>query len=122
MSGAEIREDVVQALREVARDVGDGSYSIQIRRDPKKQDPWTPAIGPDGVPVSIPAMLSDWTREEKEDEGILSTDIKVLMAAGFIEPLTGDAAILSGIEYEVKNVGLVRPSGSVLYYKLHLRK
>lgn len=122
MTVNQVQAEITAALRQVSNELGTGPFVVGIRTDPKKTDPWTFSPGSGRTPVSVPAMRSKWTKGEKEDDGILESDFKVIISAEFVVPKIDDVAIINRAEYKIKNVMPSSPAGEPLYYTLQLRR
>jgi len=122
MSGAQIAQEVAAALREVARDVGEGIYLaklIQVASAPST--PWDSA-GETTVETELDAMVSDYAQSLIDGTLIRQGDKRVMVEATGPEPTQADKLEIDGVIYQIVNVKPLKPSGVALYYTLQCRR
>jgi hypothetical protein len=121
MSGAQIAAEVAAALREVARDVGDGEFLVTILTP--ASSPANPWDTPPGAPTEteLPAMVQDYPQSMIDGTLIQQNDRRVMLAATELKPDTADKLQIGSVVYRILNVREVGPSGVALYYELQAR-
>lgn len=128
MSGSQIAAEVFQALVEVAKDVGDGEFTVTLRKPPAPQEaPWdTPSGSETGH--ELPALVSTYsmttraTAYQKDGTLIMADDRKVVLPSTGVVPTPDDKLIIGGHAYRIMSVNEAAPSGVTLYYVLHCRR
>ena len=71
--------------------------------------------------LKLKAVRSQYGQFEKSTMSIQAGDIKLLVEAGLGEPLIDDNLLFDGINYRVMQVNITSPSGTDVFYELHLR-
>lgn len=123
MSGDQIAREVADALREVAAEVGDGTFLVTLRVvTGEPVNPWDTDTSA-SQNFEVPAMVSDYPRDMIDGTLIRATDKRVLIAAenGTV-PTTSMIAVISGVEHTIVSVDELAPSGVALYYECQCRK
>jgi len=121
VSGDSIAREVDDALREVARDVGDGSFLVTLK---------TPAGGsatPWGTTADtfteseLPAMVSSYPFDMIDGTLIRATDKRVMVSAVGAVPTTADKLEIDGVDHAIVMVKPLAPSGVPLFYECQCR-
>lgn len=121
MSGASIAAEVNAALAEVARDVGNGEFSVTLL-EPATQpvNPWdTPAGAPTEHQVN--ALVSDYPQSMIDGTLIQQGDKRIMLSAVGPRPEVNWRVIDRGISYAIMMIREIGPSGVALYYELQGR-
>lgn len=71
--------------------------------------------------LKLKAVRSQFDQSEKSTLSIQASDIKLLVEAGLGAPLINDDLLFDGVKYRVMQVNTVSPSGTDVFYELHLR-
>ena len=103
---------------------GRGRSMTLRKRTPAAYDPTTGAAGVAqfdtecvGAQFPFPALLIDGTRVQTGDQKVL------LSAAGLtVEPDTGDQMLIGGSVFSIVSVQPIGPDGTVVVYKLQVRR
>ncbi len=122
MSGASIAQEVAAALREVAVDVGEGSYVIELQTKANEAvNPWDA----DASSISahkIPALVSRYSKEVIDGKLIKETDKRVMLSADEgVVPNTTMTVAINGEAHTIVDVAEVSPSGTALFYYIQAR-
>lgn len=121
MSGAFIAAEVDAALREVAGDVGSGSFTVTIKRtDGGSSTPWG-GVESTVIEFEAPAMVSMYPKALVDGTLIRTEDRRVFLSATGVAPTVDDKASFDGCDYSILNVTPYAPSGVPLYYELQAR-
>ena len=121
MSGADIANEVDAALREVARDVGDGEFLVTLQvPSSAPANPWsTPAGAP--TETELPALVSDFPQSMIDGTLIQMGDRRVMVSARGPKPTTADKLVIGSVTYRIISVRETGPSGVPLYYMVQAR-
>lgn len=121
MSGASIAAEVNAALAEVARDVGDGSFTVTLLEPAAQpENPWdTPAGSPTEHEVN--AIVQDYPASMIDGTLIQQGDKRIMISATVIRPEVNWRVIDRGVSYAIMMVREIGPSGIALYYELQGR-
>lgn len=128
MSGGQIAAEVFQALVDVAKDVGDGEFTVTLRKPPAPQEtPWdTPSDSE--TEHELPALVSSYsmttraTAYQVDGTLILADDRKVMLPSTGVVPTPDDKLVIGDHAYTIMSVNEAAPSGVTLYYILHCRR
>ena len=121
MSGASIAAEVDAALREVARDVGSGTYTVTlVEPAPQAPNPWTPASGT-AMQYTVPAMVSRYPNNMIDGTLIQATDKRVMLSAVGPTPEVDWAVIIDGVSHAIMMIRPLQPSGVPIYYECQCR-
>ena len=122
MSGQSIAQEISAALAEVARDVGEGQFTVTILR-PATQ-PVNPWDAPAGAPtqIALRAMVESYSQRLIDGTLIRQGDRKVFLDATDIVPTTADRIVLPEGEFAILSVEPFAPSGVALFHQLHCRR
>ena len=115
----QIAAEVALALTEVARDVGDGSFTVTLIEPAPAANPW--GTGGAATETELPALVQDYPREMIDGTLIHQGDRRVMLSALATRPSTGDRLRVEGVEYRVLMVKDMAPSGVVLFYEIQAR-
>jgi hypothetical protein len=120
MSGAQIAREIAAALREVARDVGDGEFiAYLIRPASTPSEPWG---GSPAEPVTYNLPVIDSGMKLRTEAGTLiarRAHIITVPALGLV-PLTSDKLNFRNREYAILSVETVAPAGVDIYYEIEV--
>ena len=121
MSGAQIASEVDAALREVARDVGDGEFLVTLQvPSSAPANPWdAPAGAPDET--ELPALVSDFPQSMIDGTLIQQGDRRVMVSARGHKPTTADKLVIGTETYRIISVRDTGQSRVHLYYMLQAR-
>jgi hypothetical protein len=121
MSGADIQREVDAALREVARDVGDGEYLVTLVEPATlPQNPWDVQTGAP-VTYSVPAMVSSYPASMIDGTLIQATDKRVLLSARGPTPEVDWRIVIDGVSHAIMMLKPLQPSGVPLYWEAQAR-
>lgn len=121
MSGQQIALEIMAAIIEAGEAVGDGPLEALILRKGEKSGPdYAPVYGPNQE-HRFYALLGTFTSKERENTSIRSTDTKITLTVGDVEPVTSDEIKIKGVTYEVHGVEPVNPGGVDLMYEIWAR-
>lgn len=114
MSGQRIAQEVDAAIREVAREVGVGSFTVSLIRVPADEPttPWGSSPISDPQEFVLPAILDRWGKNEIDGAIIRATDKKVMVSAVGEVPTVADRLVINeslkdvapGTEFVVEEV------------------
>jgi hypothetical protein len=122
MSGAQIAREVAAALREVARDVGEGVYLAKLTQvTGAAVNPWDSPSGTT-VETELAVMVSDYAQSLIDGTLIRQGDKRVMVEATGPEPTQADKLEIDGAVYQIVNVMPLKPSGVALYYECQARR
>jgi hypothetical protein len=122
MTGTTIAAEIAAALREVGRDTGAGELIATITRQGAATGPaWEPVYG---APVTYDVAVMDTMVRVKDAAGtLIGEPMRVLLIeAGVVVPLKGDAITIRGVQHYVDTVQTVAPGGVDLLYKVTLQR
>jgi hypothetical protein len=122
MTGTTIAAEIAAALREVGRDTGAGELIATITRQGAATGPaWEPVYGP---PDTYDVAVMDTMVRVKDAAGtLIGEPMRVLLIeAGVVVPLKGDAITIRGVQHYVDTVQTVAPGGVDLLYKVTLQR
>jgi hypothetical protein len=71
--------------------------------------------------ITAKAVRAQFTQAEKASELVQENDIKMLLESGRGVPFIDDNVLFEGINYRVMDVKVISPSGTDVYYELHIR-
>ena len=71
--------------------------------------------------ITAKAVRAQFTQAEKASALVQEGDIKMLVESGKGVPLIDDNVLFDGINYRVMDVKVISPSGTDVYYELHIR-
>ena len=121
MSGASIAAEVNAALAEVARDVGDGAFTVTLL-EPAAQpvNPWDAAAG---APTQheVNALVSDYPQGMIDGTLIQQGDKRLMLSATGAIPKVNWRVLVAGVSYAIMMVKEYQPSGVPLYVECQLR-
>lgn len=121
MSGASIAAEVDAALREVARDVGAGTYTVTlVEPAPQPSTPWDTPSGT-ATEYTVNAMVSRYPNNLIDGTLIQATDKRVLVSAVGPVPQTSWRIEIEGVSHEIVSVTPLQPSGVALMYQVQAR-
>lgn len=121
MSGASIQREVDAALREVARDVGNGEFLVTLSEPAALPvNPWDAQTG---TPTNyeVPAMVSDYPQAMIDGTLIQQGDKRIMLSALEIVPKVNWRVVVDGISYAIMMVREYKPSGIPLYTEVQAR-
>jgi len=121
MSGDAISREVDAALREVARDVGDGEFLVTLQvQSGVPVNPWD---APSGTLTEseLPAMVSDFPATMIDGTLIQQGDRRVMVSARGPKPTTADNLVIADVVHRIVSVRETGPSGVPLYYIVQAR-
>jgi hypothetical protein len=121
MSGDAISREVDAALREVARDVGDGEFLVTLQVP--SSAPVNPWDAPAGAPneTELPALVSRFPATMIDGTLIQVGDRRVMVSARGPKPTTADKLVITGETYRIIRVDEAGPSGIALYFVCQAR-
>lgn len=123
MSGASIAAEVSAALREVARDVGSGTFAVTLVRPTESPStPWDTGNYGEPDEYELAAMVQDYPRALIDGTLIMQDDRRVMVEASGTVPLTTDRLVIGSDTYTIISVREIAPSGVALYYEVQARK
>jgi hypothetical protein len=128
MSGDAISREVDAALREVARDVGDGEFLVKLLRPSiLPENPWDFGAGEDSSGAypfdefDLPALVSYFPQSMIDGTLIQVDDRRVMVSARGPKPTTADKLVIAGVTHRIISVRETGPSGVALYYFVQAR-
>ena len=71
--------------------------------------------------TSIPGVATSYDVSEINNTSILSGDLSIVINSGY-EPMSDDVFIIDGDRYHVEDIKPLKPSVTVLGYKVQVRK
>ncbi len=122
MSGASIAVEIEAAYREVAREVGDGAFTVTLI-EPAAQpvNPWDAPAGAPTQHPDVPALRAT-VPDEWIDGTIIRADDEMIKIAGTAPAVKLNWRVeYGGVSYAIQAVKEFGPSGVVLNYGLVLR-
>jgi hypothetical protein len=121
MSGDAIAREVDAALREVARDVGDGEFVVTLQTP--TGTPANPWDAPTGAPVSteLPALVQVYPQSMIDGKLIQQGDRRVMVSALGPKPTTADRLVIQSVTHRIISVEETGPSGVALFYEVQAR-
>lgn len=121
MSGASIQREVDAALREVARDVGDGQFLVKlIEPAPLPVYPWDTQTGTP-TEYDVPAMVSDYPQAMIDETLIQQGDKRIMLSSIEVVPKVNWLVQVAGVSYAIMMVREYKPSGIALYTEVQAR-
>jgi hypothetical protein len=121
MSGDAIAREVDAALREVARDVGDGEFVVTLQTPTgAPANPWDASTG---APVSteLPALMQAYPQSMIDGKLIQQGDRRVMVSALGPKPKTADRLVIQSVTHRIISVEETGPSGVALFYEVQAR-
>ena len=129
MSGSQIAAEVAAALREVARDVGDGAFIVTLLRGPDEPEtPWDAGNYGEPQDYELPALVQNYGGKGFDGQAIIdgtliqADDKRVLLPATGPQPTTSDRLLIGGVSYAIVSIRETAPSGVAIYYECQARK
>lgn len=121
MSGASIAAEVAAALREVALDVGAGTFTVTLLRPAAQpSNPWeAPAAAATEIPLA--ALVQAYPKSMIDGTLIRAEDRMVMAEASGTVPTVADRLRIGSTEYAIVGVTETAPSGVALYYEIQAR-
>lgn len=121
MSGAQIASEVAQALGDVARDVGDGSFSVTlIQKAGAPVNPWDANTGTT-VTTELPALVQDYPQSMIDGTLIQQNDKRIMLSATGPKPTTADTLTIGNVVHRIISVRSTAPSGVAMFYQVQAR-
>ena len=97
-----------------------GADAVVSRKDGTGYDPSSGSLY-HGVSVTFTAKAAQFTISEKASSAVQDSDIKMLVESGKGVPEIDNTIKFDSISYRIMDVTKVSPSGTDVYYELHLR-
>lgn len=122
MSGPSIAAEIEAAYREVAREVGDGAFTV-VLIEPATQpvNPWDAHAGAPTEHADIPASRAT-IPDSWIDGTLIRADDEMIKIAGTAPAVKVNWRVdIGGVSYAIQAVKEFGPSGFVLQYGLVLR-
>lgn len=121
MSGAQIANDVLAALREAGTATGNGPLVAQLTPASTGGNPWdAPRDAND--PVDLTVILDEFRVNEIDGTVIQAGDKKLLMDATGPEPKPGDTLTIDGVAHRLEMVWPLAPGGVAVMYTVAARR
>jgi hypothetical protein len=122
MSAAQIQAEIEAALREVARDTGDGEFLVTLTEPSTGPvTPWSSTSPTAGAKHEVPAMIGRFSRNMIDGTLIRATDKRVMIAGTAPKPLTSWRVTIAGQVHSIVNVMELAPAGEPLYFEVQAR-
>ena len=118
--GTAFANRVERILTRAGENFGSGKLTGTLRRVTQRRGPGYFPTGETSGEWTFVGLLDSFTTEERASGLVQDGDLKLLIAPTSIDtvPVSGDKVVLSGTEYRVKNVDIVRPASVDLLYTL----
>jgi hypothetical protein len=99
-----------------------GADSVFDREDGTGYNPASGSLY-SGIPVTFTAksVRAQFTVAEKASSVVQDTDVKMLVESGKGVPAIGNTLTFDSVSYSIMDVTTISPSGTDVYYELHLR-
>lgn len=123
MPGQSIAAEIERAFREVAREVGDGEFTVTLIEPGGAQaNPWDPPSGANTRHDGIPGMLGK-VKDQWVDGSLIRADDELLTIAGTAPKPEQDWTVeIRGTVYSIVTILPTHPSGVAINYELVLRR
>ena len=121
MSGQQIANEVLAALREAGQETGSGPLIAMLTPAVEGGNPWD-AAGPPPDPAQVTIVIDEFRVNEIDGTLIRAGDKKVLIDATGPAPNTGDTLAISGEDHRIEMVWPLSPAGVAVMYTVAARR
>lgn len=99
-----------------------GADSVISREDGGRYKPEFGSMS-SGIPITFTAksVRAQFSIAEKASSAVQDADVKMLLESGKGIPAIGNQLTFDNVSYRIMDVTTISPSGTDVYYELHLR-
>lgn len=101
--------------------IAEFGQTVQLRSFSSSGSNFNPTLTP--TDVNVTAAIVDYTTREVDNDKIMATDKRALIAVGSIAamPTTAQKIVVNSIAYAIINCNSVNPAGTPVLYDVQLR-